>query len=469
MKAIFLVVASLILFSFGAGVLAQETSEPEQSTVRGEAELPDPGLTPDSPFYFLERISEGIGTFFTFGDLKKAERYAKLAAERVAEAKAVVDKGKPEAAEKALKRYEHQLSKALAKAETAKAKGKDIERVIEIVAIATSKHFTVLEGVLEKVPEAAKEAITKALEKSKNGHITALKALAGENPRKAVEINLDSAKGRLEKAKQEVAKKNKEKTEKALEDYEVFQTTLEEVRGKGKILAVLVSEERIKDIEDLDEIEDGAEDISTETKDKVKEVKDRAIGRQNASLRDVANEDPEKATEINLKAAESRLNRAKAKAEEGETDEVEEAVKEFEEQYKFGEEISQIAQGLGKNTTTIEQLVGKATSIHLEILSEIYEKVPEKAKPAIERVMEVSVKGHEKAVQSLKEKGNLDEVPEEPIIPRSVPSEVKERIQKRVKEEIESERMEEEEIQEVEKSETEKSGIEKPGPGGPLR
>jgi hypothetical protein len=57
--------------------------------------LPSAGLTPASPFYFLERFSEGIGTFFTFGDVNKAERYAKLAAERVAEAKAVVDKGKP--------------------------------------------------------------------------------------------------------------------------------------------------------------------------------------------------------------------------------------------------------------------------------------------------------------------------------------------------------------------------------------
>lgn len=419
MKKISLILASLVLALFlGVGVLAQET------------ELPSPGLTPDSPFYFLERFFEGVGTFFTFGDLKKAERYATLAAERVAEAQAVVEKGKPEAAEKALERYEDQLGKALAKAETARAKGQNIEEVTEIVATATSKHLTVLEGVLEKVPEAAKAAITRALENSKNGHITALKALAGENPGKAAEINIDSARGRLEKAKQEAVKKNKEKTEKALEDYEDFQTTLEEVRGKGKTLAALVSEERIKDIEDLDEIEDEAEDISIETEDKVKEAKERAIGRQKASLRDVADEDPEKATEINLKAAEARLNRAKTKAEEGKTDEVGEAAKEFENQHKFGEEISEIAKGLGKDTTTVEQLVGKATSIHLEILAEVYEKVPEEAKPAIEKTMEVSAKGHEEAVESLKAKDALDEVPEEVPVPKELPEKVKEKIRK---------------------------------------
>jgi len=174
--------------------------------------------------------------------------------------------------------------------------------------------------VLEKVPEVAKAAITRALEKSKNGHITALKALAGENP--------------------------------------------------------------------------------------------------------------EKATEINLKAAEARLNRALAKAEEGETDKVEEAVKEFEIQHKFGEEISQIAQGLGKDITTVEQLVGKATSIHLEILAEVYAKVPEQAKEAIEEAMEVSAEGHQRAVEALKEKGALDEVSEEVPVPEELPEGVKERIRK---------------------------------------
>jgi tetratricopeptide (TPR) repeat protein len=419
MRKISLLIASLFLTLFlGVGALAQDT------------ELPSPGLTPDSPLYFLERISEGIGTFFTFGDLKKAERYAVLATERVAEAQAVVNKGKPEAVQIALKRYEDQLGRALAKAETAKAKGQNIERVTEIVATATSKHLTVLEGVLEKVPEAAKEAITRALEKSKNGHITAIIALAGENPGKAVEINIDSTRGRLEKAKQEAVKKNKAKVEKALEDYEDLQTTLEEVRGKGKTLAALVSEERTKDIKELDEIEDEAKNISTETKNKTEEAKDRAIVEQMSSLRDVTKEDPEKATEINLKAVEARLNRAKAKADEGETDEVEKAVNEFENQYKFGEEISQIAQGLGKDITTVEQLVGKATSIHLEILAEVYAKVPEQAKEAIEKAMTVSVKGHEKAVEALKAKGVLNEVPEEAPVPKELPAQVKERIQK---------------------------------------
>jgi len=172
MKAISLLITSVFLFSLGTGVLAQET------------ELPDPGLTPDSPFYFLETIAEGIGTFFTFGDLKKAERHAALAAERLAEVKAVVEKGKPEFAEKTLERYEDQLEKSIARAEKAMAKGKSTEKVMEVLAKvgkATSKHLEVLAEVYEKVPEQAKPAIENAMKASVKGHEKAVEVLKAQN------------------------------------------------------------------------------------------------------------------------------------------------------------------------------------------------------------------------------------------------------------------------------------------------
>lgn len=250
----------------------------------------------------------------------------------VAEAQAVVEKGKPEFAEKALKRYEDQLNRSIARAEKAKAKGISIEKVTETVAEASLKHLSVLEEILEKVPEEAKEAITKAKGASVGGQRNALRFLAGENP--------------------------------------------------------------------------------------------------------------ERATEINLKAAEARLNRAKIKAEEEEIEEVEKAIAEFKILSKFGEEISEIAQGLGKDITTVEQLVGKATSIHLEVLAEVYEKVPEQAKPAIEKAMEVSVKSHEKTVEALKEKDAINEVPEEVPFSEKIPEEVKTRVKEKVRKELEIEKPE---------------------------
>ncbi|MFH1820381.1 MAG: DUF5667 domain-containing protein [Candidatus Nealsonbacteria bacterium] len=146
-----------------------------------EVELPNPGLTPDSPFYFLETIIEEIGTFFTFGDLKKAERHTILAAERLAEAQAVVEKGKPELAEKTLKRYEMQLQNSIARAEKAQAKGENTEKVMARVGQATSKHLEVLVEVYEKVPEQAKPAIENAMKASLKGHERAVETLKAQN------------------------------------------------------------------------------------------------------------------------------------------------------------------------------------------------------------------------------------------------------------------------------------------------
>ncbi len=171
-KIILIIILSFLLLSFGIQASAQEV------------DLPSPGLLPDSPFYFLEIIAEEIGTFFTFGDLKKAERHAALAAERLAEAQVIAGKGKPELTEKTLARYENQLEKSMARVERAESKGENTEKVMEVLARvgqATSKHLEVLAEVYEKVPEQAKPAIENAMKVSVKGHEKAVEALKAQN------------------------------------------------------------------------------------------------------------------------------------------------------------------------------------------------------------------------------------------------------------------------------------------------
>ena len=267
-----------------------------------DEELPNPGITPDSSFYFLDIWGKKVGLFFAFGAEAKARKALQYAEERLAEAHVMAGKNKPQAVTVATGGYDEYMTMSVEKIGEASEEGVDISEVSEIVALATSKHLFVLDGVMDIVPEEAKEAIAQARGVSINGQGNALRALAGEKPERAIEIN--------------------------------------------------------------------------------------------------------------LAAVEGRLNRARTKAEEDEFEEAENAIGEFEELYKFGEEISEIARGLGKDTT-VEQLVGRATSIHLEVLGEVYEKVPEQAKPAIEKAMGVSVKGHERAVEALEEKGALGEIPDE--------------------------------------------------------
>ncbi|MEK7075516.1 MAG: DUF5667 domain-containing protein, partial [Patescibacteria group bacterium] len=54
--------------------------------------LPSAGLTPASPFYFLDRLGENLRQFFTFNPEAKAKLQIEFAGERIAEIKIMVEK-----------------------------------------------------------------------------------------------------------------------------------------------------------------------------------------------------------------------------------------------------------------------------------------------------------------------------------------------------------------------------------------
>ena len=159
-------------------------------------ELPDPGILPGNPFYFLKSATEGIGTFFTFGDVAKADRFIYLAEKRLSEAQALTDAGELERAQRATEKYEKRLAKSLEKAEEAKTKGKNVDEILARFAEATIRHQEVLARVYEKVPEQAKAAIERVMQKGAEKYDRAINAVSSE---KKVEI-----KARIEKKNEEV-------------------------------------------------------------------------------------------------------------------------------------------------------------------------------------------------------------------------------------------------------------------------
>jgi hypothetical protein len=161
--------------------------------------------------------------------------------------------------------------------------------------------------------------------------------------------------------------------------------------------------------------------------DPVINSKDVAINANIKALQNLAKVNPVRATEINLQAIQGRLNRAEAAAERGNDKGVEKALEEFEKLRRFGEEISQIAQGLGKDVDKVEELVARAASMHLGVLAEVYERLPEQARPAVERAMEESMKGYERAAEAL-EKAGSGNIPERPDLPAVVPEEIRDRL-----------------------------------------
>ena len=178
-------------------------------------------------------------------------------------------------------------------------------------------------------------------------------------------------------------------------------------------------------------------------------------GREHA-LAALAMNDTVWATEMNLAAMEGRLNRVRARVQS--TEAVEIALQEFEGMSEFGEEICQIAQGIGLNATEVEELVAEATSMHLEVLAELYDEVPEQAQPAIESVMANLMIRHQRRVQELEQQGAT--VPPSPVMPDRIRERVEERMQEQQStEEQQQERQQEQQMGGI------VGGITSPGPG----
>lgn len=279
--------------------------------------LPDPGLTPDSPFYFLDKWGKNIGMFFTFGNEAKAKKALKYAEERLAEARAMADKNRVREMERAANDYEGFMAMVNERLENAVQQGLS-DNISERVALATARHLDVLDRVKDRVPEQAKPALTRARIASQNGQVNALRALAKEKAKKAIDIAEDTIENRLERAR---------------------------VRASANVTA------------DVTEALDYAARI--------------------AELED---------------------------------------------------EITAFAEEKGIDITSLQQRLAQSTTNRLDVLSGVYEKVPENARPAVANAIENSVRNYERVVEKLREKNALTDVPDEETVMNRVQAEVRERL-----------------------------------------
>jgi len=196
--------------------------------------------------------------------------------------------------------------------------------------------------------------------------------------------------------------------------------TLAKGANKKEQLAELVSKATSQHLSALDEVQ---ERVPEQAKEKIAAVREISIRGNQEALKALARENPEKAAEIAMNIAQSRANKAKVAAEEGDEEKTIEAAKEYEKYAMFGEEISSIAQQVGKDSSKVEELVAKATSLHITVLEDVLEKVSEQAQSTIQGAIEASETGRDAAVDALEEKG----------LP--IPKEVKEKLEVEIPEE----------------------------------
>jgi len=137
----------------------------------------DAGPTPGSFWYRITTTFENVNLFFTFNSEKKAEKALAYAERRLTQAKAAAENENSKAVEIALTDYEAKI--VLASESSKKIKDNErAEKLFTSIADNTSKHQEVLSDVLEKVPEEAREAISKAIEVSKRGQEEATQQIA---------------------------------------------------------------------------------------------------------------------------------------------------------------------------------------------------------------------------------------------------------------------------------------------------
>lgn len=422
------------------------------------ADLPSAGITPGSPLFFCERFFENVGTFFTFGEANKAKRFIALAEERLAEAKVLAERGDKNA-ERASELYEEQFTGAKERAERS-----GNEEALARVTEATSKHFAVLEGVIEKVPEQAKAAVQKALENSKQGQISALQALSEVSPDQAVEAGANAAKEIVQQVRTQVTERKAEALGQNIQHFEgVFESFANAPRGRADVEAKF-SEQMTEVVNELDEVSNEAEDAGISTQAMlIENAKDKVITSQLSSLNELVREDPEKAIEIFANAAEGRLNAARKDAEERNGEATKKSLEDYNKYAEFGQQISTMAEGIQTGETTVEDLVKKATSHHLQVLEEVRQKLPVQAQQEFQRAIDNATRVQEQRPATPAPAKSGTQPQTQPAQPEAEREDVEETERGDVEPEVEE--VEREDV-EPEVEEAEREEVEPETPGG---
>ncbi len=116
--------------------------------------LPSAGLTPESPFYFLDRLGENLREFFTFNPEAKAKLQIEFAGERIAEIKIMIEKKGVNA--KGLTIAESLLQANIARAAEIVSEEKTAGKDVATLAKTLNDEFDAREKLLDQTFKDAK-------------------------------------------------------------------------------------------------------------------------------------------------------------------------------------------------------------------------------------------------------------------------------------------------------------------------
>lgn len=254
------------------------------------------GTKPGNFFYFFDKAFEKAGLFFTFNPENKAKKALEHAEERLAEAEELANENNPEAVKTAMENYK--------------------------------KNIEVLEKVLIKVPKEAKEAITKAIEASKERQEEAIKETT-EPEKEVPEIKPEIKETENELKEEENEKKAEIKDDKKDEQSKEIEKLKKEVKG----LKQIAPKQPTLEIQNSQE-QNKSEEVRNNDEETTKKVQVEIQRIEKDFARTLAeHEEKQKEQEENkIKAEQERLREAQKLVEQKE---VEEKQKELERQQQL--------------------------------------------------------------------------------------------------------------------------------------
>lgn len=163
MKKISILVCS-IMISLGLSSVAYASGD---VSMRDKA-----GITPDSSLYFIQKVYDNLRIKFAGDDINKAVVLSNISEEKLGESEIMVDKNKPELAEKSLQDYNNYINQSIEIVENVEKNKDDLtadktEKLNKLEDGLENKEMNsieVLNQIEAKLPEKAKAVIENVIE-----------------------------------------------------------------------------------------------------------------------------------------------------------------------------------------------------------------------------------------------------------------------------------------------------------------
>ena len=195
-----------------------------------QVDAPSAGFTPDSPFYFFDRIGEAIERVFTFNPGAKAKLEISFAGERISEIKVILESKGIEAKglDVAKSRLADNLTRAAGILNREKSKGKDISAL----AKELTDDFDAHKSILEDAFKSEKESLETKIDELKGKIKEAIKA--GDS---ALVESLSASLGELRTQKELLGNKIDEQEKEIDEHEDIFEKEMSAKEEAAKKIA----------------------------------------------------------------------------------------------------------------------------------------------------------------------------------------------------------------------------------------